>query len=1074
MSMRRRAVLAAAILLSWPAIAASPTTIQLTSSQNPSIAGDPVTFTAVVASPDGWPTGDVEIFRGPDSSGPIALDPQGVLVDASGEAQMVIGLQHSCAVTRAGAVRCWGDNDFGQLGDGTTEDRPEGVTVQGLGSGAVAVAVGTRSSCALTAAGQVLCWGDNDLNQLGDNTTNDSLVPIQPQGLDSGVVDLFSSEVDVCALKGDGDLFCWGFGNEGLLGNGTKGRVPVPTKVSDLPAVRYLPPSIHDAFTLCVVTATDTVFCWGRNNVGQVGNGTDGAQELSPVQATITGVDTVAVGNAHTCALKKDGSVACWGWNDFGQVGEGTPTTIKSTPVTVTALGEDDIASVVVGGIHSCVVLTNGTAKCWGSNVGFALGAEGDEADIVPAPGAVTVVPSGIVALVGGEYATAAVKSGGRLYAWGTDTEARLGDGGTDTLSKPVVVKPMLAPSLASITLTDLRRGVTNMSSLYAGTPEFDGVGGGTVKQTVTGLTTTLLLRDNRVDPGDTFERGSIVQLRGIASVPGGSYIPTGTVTFKKGATVLGTAALDIDGEAVLPLDDLPVGESIIVASYDGDDKAIPATSTARSVVITRSTAGIAFPKPPSTVRPGATVTFSVTASDPLDIAAPTGSMRLSSNGVTLRTATLANGKATLVSPPLRTGSIKLRLDYLPTPDWGAPAPSVVTIAVSARIGSEARVNGRTTGIQQAPAVAGLGGPFVIAWESAGQDGSGFGIYGRRYRSDGSSAAREFRVNAVTARAQTRPALAPLKAGRWVAVWDSAGEDGSGAGLFARLYRADGTAGTPFRVNRLTPGNQRAPAVAALKDGGFVVAFTTDAPAKPELAVVVRRFDAAGRSQSSDLRVDSLSTGFAQTPAVAGLTDGGFVVVWRQTDAAQAVSSIRAQRFLATGAKAGSVITVNAERSRAKRTPDVAALAGGQWVAAWTSDGQDGSGDGVYGQRFAAKTGAKLGAEFRISSTARGEQNQPALGAFTGGGFVAAWTSSGQDGSGSGVFLRRYDAAGKPADGALRGNTVTAGSQDEPDVATLGRRDFVATWTSEGQDGSAGGIYVQRFRLGIDADKPLP
>ena len=446
-----RWVVALSIWLAFAAPAITPAeaaiaTIALTSSQNPSDIGDPVTFTAEVASPEGWPDGLVDIYRGPDIAATVALDPQGVLQDAKGEPQISIGVNHSCAVTRAGAAVCWGANDRGQLGRGTiSAEELVGGVVQGLASGVVAIGVGFDFSCALTQAGAVKCWGANDRGMLGDGGSTDSSTPVQVSGLTSGVVDIEANPADTCALKDDHTLWCWGSNNDGTLGDGTQNPSNVPTQVAGLPAVASLSPSQVEAFSRCVVTTGGAVWCWGRNNVGQLGGGAPaGFQGLPEAVATLgSGVAAVSFGNAHGCALKTNGAVVCWGWNDFGQVGKGSFDT-ASAPTTLTALAGDTVVSVVAGGIHSCAVLANGTAKCWGSNVGFALGAGGNEVDNFNLPQVVTTVPSGITAMVAATYASAAVRSGGRLHAWGANDHGKLGDGTTTKRSSAVVVKPLL------------------------------------------------------------------------------------------------------------------------------------------------------------------------------------------------------------------------------------------------------------------------------------------------------------------------------------------------------------------------------------------------------------------------------------------------------------------------------------------------------------------------------------------------------------------------------------------------------------------------------------------------------
>jgi alpha-tubulin suppressor-like RCC1 family protein len=179
------------------------------------------------------------------------------------------GFWHTCAVTSAGAAQCWGENEYGQLGIGSTTNSAVPVTVAGLSSGVVAVSAGGDHTCALTSAGAVVCWGLNYLGQLGDGSTTDSAVPVKVAGLPSSAVAISARGSHTCAVLAGGEIACWGDNGNGQLGNGatTPSAVPVPVLgVSSAIAV-----SAGGGYT-CALTSTGAVVCWGDNGNGQLGN----------------------------------------------------------------------------------------------------------------------------------------------------------------------------------------------------------------------------------------------------------------------------------------------------------------------------------------------------------------------------------------------------------------------------------------------------------------------------------------------------------------------------------------------------------------------------------------------------------------------------------------------------------------------------------------------------------------------------------------------------------------------------------------------------------------------------------
>jgi alpha-tubulin suppressor-like RCC1 family protein len=205
-------------------------------------------------------------------AGSQSLVPLAVKSLSSGVVALTAGLDYSCALTAAGGVKCWGGNSLGELGNGTTTASAVPVDVTGSTSGVVALAGGSQHTCALTAAGTVKCWGSNSWSQLGSSGAAQSLVPLEVAGLPSGVVALAAGAAHTCALTPSGDVLCWGWNAWGQLGNGSTTGSAVPTAVTGLSG-QAISLAAGGAFT-CAVLASGGVDCWGYNATGQLGDGT--------------------------------------------------------------------------------------------------------------------------------------------------------------------------------------------------------------------------------------------------------------------------------------------------------------------------------------------------------------------------------------------------------------------------------------------------------------------------------------------------------------------------------------------------------------------------------------------------------------------------------------------------------------------------------------------------------------------------------------------------------------------------------------------------------------------------------
>ena len=265
---------------------------------------------------------------GASSSSPLMVDglPGGIVgLAARGE--------HSCVLTDGGRVACWGWNQFGQLGDGTTIDSTSPVEVGDVAGGTIGIAVGGDHTCALSDAGKMRCWGWNKFGQLGDGTTTNRSTPIDVASLPDGIVAIAAGGAHSCAITAPGGVSCWGRNTVGQLGDGTTTDHPTPVAVNGLTS-GIVALALGGNHT-CALTSVGGVRCIGANFAGQLGDGTTiasvGPVEVGRLPGTI---DAIAAGYFHTCGVTHAGGLMCWGANDVGQLGDGTLTD-RSSPVDV-------------------------------------------------------------------------------------------------------------------------------------------------------------------------------------------------------------------------------------------------------------------------------------------------------------------------------------------------------------------------------------------------------------------------------------------------------------------------------------------------------------------------------------------------------------------------------------------------------------------------------------------------------------------------------------------------------------------------------------------------------------------
>lgn len=412
---------------------------------------------------------------------------------------------HTCAVINKRLVQCWGLNSYGELGDGTTVNSPTAVMIPNQAILIELLGLGGAHTCGVTWAGAVQCWGYNGTGQLGDGTTTDNKVSVNVRGkntLTSHIeFDLSSTprtfsvaEYHACAITRDGGAMCWGYNGSGELGNGTTENSWLPVSVVSLSGrVKAL---VAGSSHTCALTPTKLVECWGYNEDGELGRGPGDTISLVPLTALVSDVmdisnsgpvtyvlttngevwswgdgdevyvlkphmlsspysdfASVVLGGTNICGVRAAGDVYCWGDNVHGQLGNGTTTRAFSTDPTKVVGLSSKVTSLTVGSYHSCVLTEAGPVWCWGDNTEDNLGND-HRLPYATAPVNVLDLPTGVVSVATRGRTTCTLTFGGQVSCWGSDSDGQRGDGPT-------------ANPLAT-TVSGLSSGVTSVGVGYA------------------------------------------------------------------------------------------------------------------------------------------------------------------------------------------------------------------------------------------------------------------------------------------------------------------------------------------------------------------------------------------------------------------------------------------------------------------------------------------------------------------------------------------------------------------------------------------------------------------------------
>ncbi|GIE34140.1 chromosome condensation regulator RCC1 [Actinoplanes italicus] len=364
-------------------------------------------------------------FAGMDHPAPVAVDPP----SGTSFYRVTAGANHTCALANPyNNAYCWGSGHSGQLGNNQNSGQSAPVEVLEAGqappgpggSRLTRVFAGGSHLCGLDENAKAYCWGQNDSGQLGDGTTTSRQAPTAvntPSGVTFTQFALGSTHT--CATGSDTRTYCWGSGFNGVLGNGSTANVSTPTPVDAPPGVTLTGLSTQ-GFHTCGLGSNATTYCWGQNAEGQVGDGTT-TNRLSPVPVNAPGGVTftqIAAGHNHTCAIGSDSKVYCWGLGQNGAMGNGG-TSNQSAPGLVTLPGGVTFTQVASGQNHSCAIGGDNRTYCWGFNGNSQVGNGNTTSQPIPVP---VAVPGGaaLTEVAANFNFTCGLGNDSRAYCWGS------------------------------------------------------------------------------------------------------------------------------------------------------------------------------------------------------------------------------------------------------------------------------------------------------------------------------------------------------------------------------------------------------------------------------------------------------------------------------------------------------------------------------------------------------------------------------------------------------------------------------------------------------------------------------
>ena len=351
------------------------------------------------------------------------------------------GTYNGCAILENQSMVCWGDNEYGQLGDGTTTGSTVPIYVNvAANETPVEVTVGQVTACALMESGNIYCWGSGYYGKMGNGEPwNDDYVNTEmrqvllPEGQGGQTVSISGGHI--CTILDNGDVYCWGRGNQGQLGYGGTSNRNIPAKVN-LPGQRSAIAISTGTYMTCAITTDGMGYCWGENDEGQLGNGTTNSRRPTPAEVLFPSGYTpvsISAGDDFACALMDNRKVMCWGENNDGRLGQGPlATDDETTPVWVSMENSETAHFLDIGTKSACMILDSGETKCWGTNEEGQIGQGDTDIDYYSTPTEVNGNYD-FVALSINSDTICAITSNAEGYCWGDNEAGQTGRGSIDT-----------------------------------------------------------------------------------------------------------------------------------------------------------------------------------------------------------------------------------------------------------------------------------------------------------------------------------------------------------------------------------------------------------------------------------------------------------------------------------------------------------------------------------------------------------------------------------------------------------------------------------------------------------------
>jgi len=381
---------------------------------------------------------------------------------------------------------------------------------------------------------------------------------------------------------------------------------------------------------------------------------------------------------------------------------------------------------------------------------------------------------------------------------------------------------------------------------------------------------------------------------------------------------------------------------------------------------------------------------------------------------------------------------------------------------------SEFLVNTQTSGNQgtwyNGQVAINSSGDFIIAWYSYPQDGSGNGIYAQRYNNDGTKNGSEFQVNSYINSDQVCPSLAIDDSCNFVVTWQSNGQDGSGYGIYAQRFDSGGNkVGSEFRVNTYTTSDQIWSAVAMNGVGDFIISWSSNGQDGSSYGVYAQRYNNDGTKNGSEFLVNSYTNNIQWDSFIVLQDNGKFLITWTSLQDGSGFG-VYGQLFNNDGTKNGSEFRINTQTNNPQEGTSVGMDSYGNFAVTWTSSLQDGSTYGVFAQRF-DKDANLIGSEFQVNTFTSGAQFHSYLAMDDSGDFIITWESDGQDGSGFGIFAQKYNNDGTKNGTEYQVNSYTNDSQQWSSVAMNGTGNYVIVWMSNNQVDTNSGwdVYAKHY-----------